>query len=152
MTFLRRPARSPTLGRIAAMRRLTKLLGKGEMRRDDIAHRMKISQSGCRKYLADLADGAIVVLSRREPTVKFGHVGQPVYKLITTAEKIEQFLKDAVTVVPEDEPRQVKTTPGRHFHIMADDTHYAIRVSRAAVAPDPFALPVEFFRSAGAMA
>jgi Mn-dependent DtxR family transcriptional regulator len=147
MTYLRRPARSRTLDRIAAMRRLTKLLGKGEMRRDDIAHRMKMSQSGCRKYLADLTDGAIVALSRREP-VKSRHIGQPVYKLIATAEKIEQFLQDAVTVVPEDEPRKVKTTPGRHFHIMADDTHYSVRVSRAPVAPDPFALPVEFFRSA----
>jgi hypothetical protein len=26
---------------------------------------------------------------------------------------------------------------GRHFHILADDTHYAIRVNRSPVARDP---------------
>jgi hypothetical protein len=26
---------------------------------------------------------------------------------------------------------------GRHFHIRADDTHYAIRVNRSPVARDP---------------
>lgn len=147
MTYLHRPARSRTLGRIAAMRRLTDILKNGEMLGDEIRIAMNISGSCCRKYIADLIDGAIVQMSRRAPPARFGYLGQPIYRLIATADQIEQFLKDAVTVVPKVEPDQVKATPGRRVHIMADDGPFTVKLNWAPVAPDPLALPVEFFKS-----
>jgi len=141
MNYLRRPPRSRTRDRIAAMRRLVEKLAIGEMPGDEISRSLKLSPSCCRKYLVDLIDGGIVDLARREPRSKLGRLGQPVYKLVASQQKIERFFEDALVVKPDSEPkvdlRTMLAGAGRHFHILADDTQYAIRVSCAPAMRDP---------------
>lgn len=115
-----------TASRIEAMRRLTELLAIREMSKHEISDQMGISYSGCRNYIAALLGGGIIEISRREET-KFGPFGQPVYRLIASQDQIEQFLKDDVRPVGERPPRKLNS-PGRSFHILADDSHFVVKV------------------------
>jgi hypothetical protein len=133
MSYLRKTNRSRTLARLAAMRRLVDMLRAGEMSRDAICEKMRISPSGCRKYVNAMIDGRIAEISISLPSKGNAISGQSVYRLTGSEAQIDQFFRDELAA-------------GRHFHILADDRPWQTKFSRGTVACDPLALPREFFR------
>jgi DNA-binding Lrp family transcriptional regulator len=136
---------SATLRRIENMQKLIAELQNHEMLADEIAWFLKFSPSGARKYIRDLRDAGVIELARYiEGTATY--LGKAVYQLTPDAERVKAFL--AAIVQPKREgapPRKERPSlreqsmagSGRHFHILADDTHYAIRVNRGPVMRDP---------------
>ena len=136
---------SATLRRIENMQKLIGELSGHEMLADEIAWFLKFSPSGARKYIRDLREAGVIELARYvEGTATY--LGKAVYQLTPDPERVRAFL--AAIVQPKREgaaPRkdrpgvreQSMAGSGRHFHILADDTHYAIRVNRGPVTRDP---------------
>ena len=136
---------SATLRRIENMQKLIAELQNHEMLADEIAWFLKFSPSGARKYIRDLRDAGVIELARYiEGTATY--LGKAVYQLTPDAERVKAFL--AAIAQPKREgapPRKERPSlreqsmagSGRHFHILADDTHYAIRVNRGPVTRDP---------------
>ena len=135
---------SATQRRIENMQKLIGELSTHEMLADEIAWFLKFSPSGARKYIRDLREAGVIELARYiEGTATY--LGKAVYQISPDPERVKAFL--AAIVQPKREgvaPR--KERPGLreqsmagtgHFHILADDTHYAIRVNRSPVARDP---------------
>jgi DNA-binding Lrp family transcriptional regulator len=136
---------SATQRRIENMQKLIGELSTHEMLADEIAWFLKFSPSGARKYIRDLREAGVIELARYiEGTATY--LGKAVYQISPDPERVKAFL--AAIVQPKREgaaPRkerpglreQSMAGTGRHFHILADDTHYAIRVNRSPVARDP---------------
>ncbi len=136
---------SATLRRIENMQKLIMELSTHEMLADEIAWFLKFSPSGARKYIRDLRDAGVIELARYiEGTATY--LGKAVYQISPDPERVKAFL--AAIVQPKRDgvpPRKERpglrdqslAGTGRHFHILADDTHYAIRVNRNPVARDP---------------
>jgi hypothetical protein len=126
--------------RVERMRNLVKAMIAGDMTREEIGELLQVGPSGVRKYLADLID--IVGIARYvDGTATF--VGFPVYGLVINAKEAQSYMDSLVADAPPratPEPRSVcalaARDPSRHFHILADDTHYPVRVSRAPVQRD----------------
>lgn len=136
---------SATLRRIENMQKLIGELSVHEMLADEIAWFLKFSPSGARKYIRDLRDAGVIELARYiEGTATY--LGKAVYQLTPDPERVRAFLSAIVQpkregVAPRKERpglrEQSMAGNGRHFHILADDTHYAIRVNRGPVMRDP---------------
>jgi DNA-binding Lrp family transcriptional regulator len=136
---------SATLRRIENMQKLVAELQQHEMLADEIAWFLKFSPSGARKYIRDLRDAGVIELARYiEGTATY--LGKAVYQLTPDPERVKTFLAAIVQPKREGAPprkerpslrEQAMAGAGRHFHILADDTHYAIRVNRAPVTRDP---------------
>lgn len=136
---------SATQRRIENMQKLIGELSTHEMLADEIAWFLKFSPSGARKYIRDLREAGVIELARYiEGTATY--LGKAVYQISPDPDRVKAFL--AAIVQPKREgaaPRkerpglreQSMAGNGRHFHILADDTHYAIRVNRNPVARDP---------------
>jgi DNA-binding Lrp family transcriptional regulator len=136
---------SATQRRIENMQKLIGELSTHEMLADEIAWFLKFSPSGARKYIRDLREAGVIELARYiEGTATY--LGKAVYQISPDPERVKAFL--AAIVQPKREgvpPRKERpglreqnmAGTGRHFHILADDTHYAIRVNRNPVARDP---------------
>jgi DNA-binding Lrp family transcriptional regulator len=136
---------SATQRRIENMQKLIGELSTHEMLADEIAWFLKFSPSGARKYIRDLREAGVIELARYiEGTATY--LGKAVYQISPDPDRVKAFL--AAIVQPKREgaaPRkerpglreQSMAGTGRHFHILADDTHYAIRVNRTPVARDP---------------
>ncbi|MCG2584440.1 winged helix-turn-helix domain-containing protein [Massilia sp. TS11] len=136
---------SATQRRIENMQKLIKELANHEMLADEIAWFLKFSPSGARKYIRDLREAGVIELARYvEGTATY--LGKAVYQITPDPERVKAFL--AAIVQPKREaPAARRERPslreqnmagsGRHFHILADDTHYAIRVNRTPVMRDP---------------
>jgi hypothetical protein len=145
---------SATLRRIENMQKLIAELTQHEMLADEIAWFLKFSPSGARKYIRDLREAGVIELSRYvEGTATY--LGKAVYQLTPDPERIAAFLAAIAQPKREGAPprkerpglrEQAMAGSGRHFHILADDTHYAIRVNRGPVMRDPlvaaFRLPM----------
>jgi hypothetical protein len=136
---------SATLRRIENMQKLIGEISLHEMLADEIAWFLKFSPSGARKYIRDLRDAGVIELARYiEGTSTY--LGKAVYQITPDPERVRAFLAAIVQpkrdgVAPrKDRPglrEQSMSGSGRHFHILADDTHYAIRVNRGPVMRDP---------------
>ncbi len=136
---------SATLRRIENMQKLINELVTHEMLADEIAWFLKFSPSGARKYIRDLRDAGVIELARYiEGTATY--LGKAVYQITPDPLRVQAFLAAIVQPKREGAPvrkerpgvgEQSMAGPGRHFHILADDTHYAIRVNRNPVARDP---------------
>jgi len=134
MTRARYVTHSQTAARLAKLRTLITTLQVRQLRRDEICNLLQVGPSGVRKYLADLRGLVATVFD----------AGVAVCRLVGAAEKVQAFLAGLgamapgrpVTAAPSPE-RIAARDPRRHFHILADDEHYAIRVSRALPARDP---------------
>jgi DNA-binding Lrp family transcriptional regulator len=136
---------SATQRRIENMQKLIGELAQHEMLADEIAWFLKFSPSGARKYIRDLRDAGVIELARYiEGTATY--LGKAVYQISPDPERVKAFL--AAIVQPKREgvaPRKERpglreqnmAGTGRHFHILADDTHYAIRMNRTPVTRDP---------------
>ncbi len=136
---------SATLRRIENMQKLIAELSMHEMLADEIAWFLKFSPSGARKYIRDLREAGVIELARYiEGTATY--LGKAVYQLTPDPERIATFLAAIAQPKREGAPprkerpgvrEQAMAGSGRHFHILADDTHYAIRVNRGPVMRDP---------------
>lgn len=144
-----------TIDRIANMRRLIAELANGDMSHRAMMRFLGMSEAGVRVYVHDMRDNDIIQFSHRLGA-KQSRNGEPVFKLIADSERIEQFLADAVNCCggkkrPSTSAIVVASRdPSRHIHVMQYDGEYPVKVHRASVMPDPWALPVAFFRSVGA--
>ncbi len=136
---------SATLRRIENMQKLIGELALHEMLADEIAWFLKFSPSGARKYIRDLREAGVIELARYiEGTATY--LGKAVYRLTPDPDRVRAFLAAIVQPKREGAPprkerpgvrEQNMAGAGRHFHILADDTHYAIRVNRGPVMRDP---------------
>lgn len=136
---------SATQRRIENMQKLINELMDHEMLADEIAWFLKFSPSGARKYIRDLREAGVIELARYvEGTATY--LGKAVYQISPDPERVQSFLAAIAQPKREGAPprkerpglrEQAMAGAGRHFHILADDTHYAIRVNRNPVARDP---------------
>jgi hypothetical protein len=131
MTRAHHVTHSYTAARAENIRKLIAALMVGQLARDEIGALLKVGPSGVRKYLADL----------KGKVDKLNIEGEQVCRLAISAKEAEVYLNSLDVQVPA-RPVNVASSeismpsPGRRFHILADDTHYAIRVSRVPVARD----------------
>jgi DNA-binding transcriptional ArsR family regulator len=131
-----------TQRRLDNMRMLVEALGQREMLADEICDLLKFSPSGARKYIRDLREDGVIELARYvDGTATY--LGLAVYTLTPDPERVRAFLAglgQPQQLAPPSRGRLNRFAaagPGRHFHIIADDTHYAVRVSRVQVFRDP---------------
>lgn len=155
--FKRVRSTTSTQRRIDNLRKLVAELSARDMLADEVASLLKFSPSGARKYIHDLREAGVIDLARYiDATATYP--GRPVFQISPDSERVAQFLasldQPSKRMPAKDASRSkldiASRSADRHFHIMRDDAHYPVRVSRAAVAPDPYSLPREFFASVGA--
>jgi hypothetical protein len=115
------------------------------MTKDDVSMLLDCSPSGARKYLNDLLAASLVEVS------VINHMSCRTYRLVADLDLIDEFLIQEAPL-PKRGPSKRATAlekamqdGNRHFHVMQDDTFFGVRLRHAAVAPDPLALPREFF-------
>ena len=141
MTRARHVTPRQTAARIERIRILINALLAGDMTRDEIGEVLQVGPSGVRKYLADLGE-KVEIARHIDGTATF--VGFPVFCLAITPEAARAYLASLVTVAPARAAAApisalsvAARDPSRHFHILADDAHYAVRVSRTPAMRDP---------------
>jgi hypothetical protein len=135
MTRARHVTPCHTAGRIERICSLVLAFqARGAMTRAEIGDVLKMGPSGVRKYLVDLGE-----------KVSFGYVGgTQLCRLTLSTEEapayVAQLTREAAarprTVNASDFDKAMRD-PARHFHILADDEHYAIRLRRTPVMRDP---------------
>jgi hypothetical protein len=135
MTRARHVTPGQTAARIERLRMLITTLQVRQLLRDELGDILKVGPSGVRKYLKDLR-------GKVELTIDAGNM---VCRLVMSAEESRVYLATLATQIPVRQAaaprsafRHAAQDPARHFHILADDTHYAIRVSRAPIVRDPW--------------
>jgi predicted transcriptional regulator len=131
-----------TAERIERIRRLITELQDRDMRREDIADLLEMGPSGVRKYIADLRESGVMEIARyADGTATF--LGYAEYRLALGADETREYLANLAAAPTSGRKEKVPEftlaarDPSRRFHILADDTHYAIRVSRAPIVRDP---------------
>jgi hypothetical protein len=136
MTRARHVTPRQTAARVENLRNLVNALLAGDMLRDEIGELLQVGPSGVRKYLADLGE-KVTVARYVDGTPTF--IGFPVYRLAISAENAQAWLASMAAEAPARAtpgPKSAQSIaardPSRHFHILEDDTHYAVRVSRNA--------------------
>lgn len=141
MTRARNVTPRQTAARAERLRNLVNALLLDELESDEISEILQVGPSGARKYLAELGD--MIMIHRRidaTPTSK----GLPIYRLAITADEAREYL-DSLAAGPASRPVKQPASalamaardPRRHFHILADDTHYSIRPNRTPPMRDP---------------
>jgi hypothetical protein len=142
--------------RIENIQKLIGELSKREMQADEIATFLRYSPSGAGKYIRDLRDAGVIELARYvDGTITY--IGKAIYALSSDSERVQTFLAALAQpkrrVIDHGSKRlpglpEKSMCNGRQFHILADDTNYAIRVNSAPAQRDP--LVAAFFGSAPA--
>jgi len=139
MTRAHSTPNSHTAARAANLRKLVEALTVREMPRGEIAKLLGIGESAARTYIADLREHLTILHCEAAVTwpLKPG-----VYRLTASPEAIAACLESLGGVTAARPARSssmeiAARDPRRHFHILGDDEHYAVRVSRAAPARDP---------------
>jgi hypothetical protein len=134
MTRARHVTPGRTAERLEKLRALVLALQQGELRPAEIGNLLKVGPSGVRKYASDLVGLVELVRIARDSF----------YRLIACAAQVQAFLSTLALRAasrPVSRPESATTItardPARRFHIMADDEHYSIRISRAPAARDP---------------
>lgn len=136
---------SATERRVDNFKLLLKAMEETPLMSDQISALLKFSPSGTRKYVREMREaGAIEIKCFVEGTATY--VGRPLYQLGEPA-RVAQFLVDIQSQngVGKPGPKAAIATSAqhladksRHFHVMADDVHYAIKVTRIGpVVRDP---------------
>ena len=139
MTRARNITPRQTTARAERLRTLIAALLVGDLARDEIGNVLQVGPSGVRKYLIELSS-MLKIVDRIDGTVTT--LGMPVYGLAITPEAAREYLASLAANPPARprtaaKPAQNLAIPGRRFHILYDDTHYPIRVSRAPAMRDP---------------
>ncbi len=142
------PAHKPhgrTAARIANIKMLVDALRVGSLLRDEIGALLKLSPSGVRKYIKELRELYIIEIERFIDGTATT-MGYPLFRLVPDDAHISAFIAEIECGIPEvkraraGKPSNLEVAlrdQKRHFHILADDTHYAIRISRSPVMRDP---------------
>lgn len=138
MTRSHSTTNSHTAARLASLRNLVNALTVREMTRAEIAKLLGIGESAARTYIADLREHLTILHCEAAITWP---LMPGVYRLTASPDAIAAYLNgmDAATARPARSSSMeiAARDPRRHFHILGDDEHYAVRVSRAAPARDP---------------
>jgi hypothetical protein len=142
---------SMTEQRTANLKSLAAELATREMQADDVCAHLKMSPSGARKYIADLRAAGVMVLARHVDATPT-YIGKAAYRLVSDQVLVSEFLGQIEQHkhqprIPAPPVRALPVMPGRNFHIMADDTHYAVRINRQPAMRDP--LVAALFGQAG---
>ncbi len=149
---------SATQRRLDNFKKLIDELLINDMTADEMGALLKFSPSGTRKYIRDLREIGILELAayiEGTPT----YLGRAVFRVVDDEERLAEFLKRIEVTEQEAKVRKERrgisseevaaarkltvfdqmAGQGRRFHILADDTHYAIRVdpNGKAVSRDP---------------
>jgi len=139
MTRARNVTHRKTAARVEKLRILVNALLAGGIERDAIGELLQVGPSGVRKYLAELGTR---VGRRVDATDTLNIV--TVYCLTITASEAQDYLDGLASnacaravVEPKSSLLIAARDPSRHFHIMRDDTHYAIRPNRTPPMRDP---------------
>lgn len=145
------PIRQHQARRIERMKSLVAALQKEDLARDQIAALISVGPSGTRKYLTALnAAGILEYRGPADPAQRYA--SPPIYGLVKSSARVAAFLAAVCAGKVKHGSGKAKAKkkpdPTRHFHIMADDAAFLVRVRRAPVGPDPLALPPAFFRPA----
>lgn len=129
-----------TATRIERIRTLIVTLQARHLMPDEIGEILELGPSGVRKYVKDLGD-KLAVARYVDPSPR--SVGQPLYRLAMTPEATTEYLA-SLAAAPVARARAsisalgvAQRDPSRRFHILEDDTHYSVRVSRTPAARDP---------------
>ncbi len=133
-----------TAARIANLRKVLDALREGDLLRDEIGAILRFGPSGVRRYIKELRENAVIEIARYvDGTSTF--LGYPQFQLSPNTSRVDEFIAELDSGRPVKKagvgrPSHLELAQrdqGRHFHILADDTHYAIRVSRTPIARDP---------------
>lgn len=120
-----------TAERIAKIRKLLAALLSRPQSRDELGNLLQVGPSGVRKYLADL----------RGKVEQIYIAGQACIRLVMSTEEARAYLASLIVLARPARTRTAlslaRRDPSRHFHIMADDKHYQVRVLRKIPAIDP---------------
>lgn len=140
--------------RRANIRRIIESLRVAPMMRFEVRELLAMSPSGARKYIRELLGAGVIEYSRFVGG-RPGYLGEPEFVLSEDVDRVVDFLSvlDAAptrTWLNSKDKHHMDashrtTGAGRRFHILADDEHYPVRVSKEPPAPDPLALPAPFF-------
>lgn len=129
--------------RIDNFRRLLAELGSREMYFNEIMSLLQFSNSGTRKYITELREAHVIVFVRCDKGYPF--VQRSTYRLSPNKEAVDAFL--AIIHKPNCERYKKKVRDDladgnkRTVHVMEDDAHFAVRLSKVTVRRDPL---VEF--------
>jgi hypothetical protein len=129
---------SATARRFENIHAIINKLREGEMTRVDIQALLKFSPSGARKYCREMISAGVMVISHIEEIKQHAVRGKDQqvqhFRLTDDEEIIANVLalivKESNNKEKVDKPKERVTTgdTSRHFHIMSDDTYYAVKV------------------------
>lgn len=140
---------SATARRADNIRSIIDTLRQVEMTRVDIQTLLKMSPSGGRKYTRELLESGVMMVAHTEvaptPSAKGHDQRIDYFKLTEDEDLIDKLLaaivqsraKKAEKSGPP-KTRVLTGDPTRHFHVLADDVHYQVKVPHKKIpAPDP---------------
>lgn len=139
---------SATARRFENIKTIISTLRQCEMTRVDIQALLHFSPSGARKYVRELVNAGVMVVSHIEPVPRASNKardGQVHHFKLTDDEEIianvlALVVKESNNKTKEEKPKErvLSGDPTRHFHIVSDDTYYAVKVPHKRIpAPDP---------------
>lgn len=143
-----KPKRNLAAERVTNMKNLVTVLMTREMSAGDVTRFLGMARSGARGYTNELV--ALHVASVRIG----GAMGRTPYFRIPDRERAIAYLarldnpdaRKSVAGAPTNYARAI-LDPSRHIHVTQDDEPTAPRVARLKIAaPDPHALPSDFFK------
>lgn len=122
----------PTADRVEKIRKLVTALQERSLTSGEIGTLLEVSASSVRNYLAVLQGKHTHALDAGRPVFTWilGEDATSAYLAILAATPLRK------AAPPRSPLARAKCDPSRHFHILGDDEHIAIRVSRAAPARD----------------
>lgn len=142
MTRAHHVTHGQTIQRMERLRTLVTELLARNLPADELADVLKLSPSGARKYVADLAAAGVIALAT--PVGGAVPASGRVYTLAVTPEQAQVYLASLTTTAPVRAARESKSAlsiagrdPSRRFHIMQDDAPFSIRIERAPAMRDP---------------
>jgi hypothetical protein len=134
-----------SLIRHSNLKKLVFSLRDNPMQRDEIAGIFKFSPSGARNYIKDLRLAGLITIIGY-PDERGPHRGLPLWGIVLDAAHVEKWLSrlDAgeCAGVHKQRPKNLMIAmkdKTRHFHILSDDAHFNVKVSRSKGKPDPIA-------------
>lgn len=130
-----------TARRVESMKRLVAEMAVRDMTLADVGYWIDMSPSGARKYIYDLVGAGLVTQAGLVNPTRYS-LGKPSYRLTDDAGAVASFLAEIEmpdgSPIARPSPKQagVKLAAGRHVHIMGDDVHYAVRLSKSVPVRD----------------
>lgn len=138
--------RAPSVARIENMRNLVDYMRGRETTMDDVARKLKFTDTGARKYIAQLLEVGIVEIVRGtgDTSTKSAAI---LYRVTDSDERIEAGLTQIANKVSRATTKSAATVATRlgrdaagnrrQFHILDDDEPFALHISRHVPQRDP---------------